>query len=282
MIAPFRTVLCAAFLALAVLPFPAGATVTVTPMAVLIEGRERYADVNLINTSEREESYEIGWLFYRMEEETGSYEIIDSAPGDFDLTQNLVFSPRRVTLQPGATQKVRLALRLKGEPPEPGDYRAHLEMKQVSPPEIPHTVDLSGPGATEKPKIQVGIAVSVGFSIPVVYRVGESDATAVMGDITTHIHPKTGKIAARVPIAREGNVYGLMGNLSVYHTPRGGSETLVGEIKNANIFPEINRRVFDVTLNTSTLGQGSLRVVYQHFDKTENMVFAEREIVIGQ
>lgn len=277
-----RAALLSLLLVFAVIPFAAMATVTITPTAVLIEERDRYADVNLINTSDKEESYEIGWRFYRMEEETGAYQNIDSSISEFDLTRNLIFSPRRVTLQPKTTQKIRLALRLKDAPPVPGDYRAHLEMKQTetAPPLPPEdSAPATDPG---KPKVQIGIGVSVGFSIPVVYRIGKSDVAAIMGDITTHVDAKSGKIVADVPVARKGENFGLMGHLSVYHTPRGGSEKLVGEVKNANIFPEITSRTFHVTLSTPTLESGSLRVIYKDFDLTKDVIFAERTAIIGQ
>jgi hypothetical protein len=195
-------------------------------MAVVIEGRNRYADVNLINTGAERKSYEMGWLFYRMSEETGNYEVANRPTTEFDLTQSLIFSPRRVALGPNETQKIRLALRLKGEPPAPGDYRAHLEMKEVADTKQDDTKDITGTDNDEKKKASVGVGVSVGFSIPIIYRVGDSNATATLGDISTRIEPKTNRLEAVVPVSRSDSPYGLVGHMLVYYTPPGGPEAI--------------------------------------------------------
>jgi len=248
------------------------AGVTITPNTVVIEGRERYADVTLVNQDTKPNTYEMGWRFNRQDEETGKYQSIDKPTTEWDLSQNAVFSPKRITLMPGTTQKVRLALRLKGEPPAPGDYRGHLEFKEASPPPVNTT--------TGKP--QVGINIRVGFAVPVVYRVGESNATAQIGQVSTQINPKNGKIEAVVPIIKSQSPYGIMGELEVFYKPNGGEETNIGGIVNANIFPEITRRTFRPGLRISDLKAGTLRIVYKDRVASKNLVYTEKTIRIGQ
>lgn len=275
------------------LPQPARANITITPMAVMIEGRDRYADVNLINTGDEITTYQMGWQFYRMLEGTGNYELVTTPVGDFDLSKHMVFTPRQVTLQPRETQKIRLALRLQGEPPPPGDYRVHLEFKkvknqaelalqaqQLAAKEAAAAADAGKEG--EKKRLEVGIGVNVSFSIPVIYRVGDSDVTATIGEVKTQINPKSGKIEAFIPIIRSGGNFGLPGHLIVYYKPAGGEETMVSEVKNANVFPEVNTRVFQRPLNTPTLSGGTLRIVYKDSGKDKNIVFAEKTVPIGQ
>lgn len=254
------------------------ATVTVTPMTILIEGRDRYADVNLINTTDKTESYEIGWRFFRMTGTDGIYETSETSITDFDLTQHIIFTPRKVTLEPKSTQKVRLALRLNGEPPPPGDYRGHLEFTQVK---AAPAAKKSSSAPTDKPKQKMQVGMNVAFSIPVVYRVGESDTTAVMGNISTAINEKTRKIEVTVPVTRTGQ-YGILGQLRVYYTPSGGGEFLAGEIRNANIFPEVNERNFKVILSADTLSGGTLRVVYKNLDRKNEIIFAEKTVPIAK
>lgn len=262
----------------------AQATVTITPTAVVIEGRNRYADVNLINTSDKETSYEIGWRFYRMTEGTGAYVDVTGPTTAFDLSQYLIYSPRRVTLTPGASQKIRLALRLTGEPPEPGDYRAHLELKEAEAPPPPPSddppADAGDTAQDGRKKISVGIGVSVGFSIPVVYRVGEAPVTATIGTVTRAVNPRTGRIELSIPVTRAEGPYGIVGHLQVFYTAPGGQETIVGEVKNANIFPEINARTFTVPIRVDNLNGGSLRVVLRDADRKKDIVFAETTIPV--
>jgi len=246
---------------------PVLASVTLTPTLVIIEGRNRYADVSLINTSNEPGNYEVSWVFHKMDENTGFYQNVDKSLTDFDLTQHLALTPKRVALGAQAVQKVRMGLRLKDGPPPPGDYRAHLQFR-----EIPQ----DAPAANETQKgVKVGVKVNVGFSIPVVYRVGESDATGTIGDVRTEINQKLGKIAVVVPITRSESAYGLLGELVIYY-----KDDVVGRIRNANIFTEIRRRDFRVPLNINQLSGGNLRIVYKAFKK--DIVFAERIVSVGQ
>jgi hypothetical protein len=259
---------------LGIAAYPALATVTVTPMIAVIEGRNRYADINLINTSDKTESYQITWRFYKMKEGEGTYDNADASLTDFDLSQHLVMTPRRVSIEPGGMQKIRLGLRLKGEPPAPGDYRAHLMLmqdKDVNAAPVP-------PQPLEKGKVMIGVGVNVGLSIPVVYRVGESDVKAVIGDVSRQINPNSGKIELLIPITREGEGrYGIYGDLKVM---RDGE--MLGEIANANIFDEVQTRVFKVVLNVSELSGGNLEVIYKHYDKLNPTVFAQKTVPVGR
>lgn len=255
---------------------PAHATITITPMFVVIEGRERYADVNLINTSDEKQTYDIKWRYFKMDDVTGQYQNLETSPTAFNIADNMVYTPKRVTLAPRETQKVRLALRLKGEMPAPGDYRAHMEFSQVRPElENPQTEEALG----EK-SAKVGVKLSVAFSIPVIYRVGDDDAKATMGEITTAVNNESHQLEMSVPVTREGTT-SLMGDLTAYHTPTGGTRTMVGQIKNANIFPEAKTRLFKFPLTVQTLGSGTVEVVLRDADLEKNVVFATRTIKIA-
>lgn len=245
------------------------ANVTVTPTLIMIEGRDRYADVSLINTGDIVKSYEMRWRFFAMQESTGLYQEREGSTTDFDLSQHIVFTPRKVTLGPQQPQKIRLGLRLKGEPPPPGDYRAHMEFMS----------EKRAPNVSKKPGEKgapVAIGINVGFSIPVVYRVGESDAVATIGDITTRINEKRKAIEALVPVTRSGGPFGIIGRMVIYH-----DDKIVGEVKNANIFPEISQRVFKIILSTDQLAAGTLKAVYYGVDKHKDEIFAEKTMRIG-
>lgn len=261
-----------ALIAGAAAAWPALATVTVTPMIAVIEGRERYADINLVNPGETTESYAMSWKHMKMLPGDGKYEELEASATPFDLTQHIVMTPRRVTIEPGGMQKIRLGMRLKGEPPAPGDYRAHLEMMQDNKP-----AETKSDKAYEKGQVSMGVQILVGVSIPVIYRVGVSDASATMGNISTQINPATKQIEALVPVTRSGGPFGLYGHMIVRY---GGK--VVGEMKNANIFPEIDQRTFVIPLNVETLSGGSLDIVYKHYDPRNETVFAQKTSSVGR
>lgn len=260
---------------------PSPANVTITPTIVVIEGRQRYADVNLINVTDKPHTYAIGWRFLKMVNDSGSYDNIDKPLTDFDLTQNIVYTPKRVTIDPNGLQKIRLGLRLKGEPPAPGDYRAHLELKDVGTPDtlpiVEQPKDLPPKSSPEQKAVTVGVKVNVGFTIPVVYRVGESTATPVIGTVTTAVD-KQGRPEIVIPVTKVGGeTYGVLGGIKVFY-----QDKMVGEVKNANIFPEIKSRTFRIPLTVKELSGGSVRIVYKHYDPSKDITYAEKTIAVGK
>jgi P pilus assembly chaperone PapD len=258
----------------AVMPVvPAKAAITITPTLVVIEGRARYADVNLVNSGDLLSTYAIGWRYYKMEEGTGGYLNSEGSTTDFDLGKNMIFTPRRIAIDPQQVQKIRLGLRLKGEPPPPGDYRAHLELKEVP-------ADAAAPAQDKKPGqrgASVGVKVNVGFTIPVVYRVGESDAKVEIGKIETRINQKSGRIEVLVPATKSKSNFGILGRLEIYY-----KDDLVGQVKNANIFPEINQRTFKIPLTVNTMSGGSLHIVYKDFHKDQDNILTEKTVPVGR
>lgn len=251
---------------------PSKANVTITPTLVVIEGRTRYADVSLINVTEAPHTYAIGWRYMKMVADDGSYENVDKSLTDFDLAQNIVFTPKRVTLEPQGLQKIRLGLRLKGEPPAPGDYRAHLELRDVG-----RALDNTTSGPEEKKGAAVGVKVNVGFSIPVVYRVGESTATPVIGTVTTGVDAY-GRPEIIIPVTKAGGeTFGILGRLQVVY-----NDKIVGEVKNANIFAESKGRTYKIPLSVEKLSGGTVRVIYRHYDVANDTIYAEKTIPVGQ
>jgi hypothetical protein len=271
------------FLFLALLsgvPEAARADLAITPTIVVIEGRNRYADINLINTGDKPVTYDMNWRFMQMVEGKMSYKTADASLTDFDLSKNSVFTPRKVTLEPKIRQKIRIALRLKGEPPAPGDYRAHMEFVMGGAEALKEKQAKTGAESVGGPhKTVVGVGIRVGYSIPVIYRVGESNVRAEIGSVTTQVN-KAGKLEANVELSRTEGPYGVIGHLYIYHV-KGGEQVKIGEIANANIFPEIRTRVFTVPLSATSLTEGQIHLVLKNALKgREQEVLTEKTISI--
>lgn len=267
-----KAVLTGLCLAFALMAPPASASLSITPTLVTIEGRDRYADVHLVNPTDRTATYEIKWRFFEMQEGSGNYKARETSVTQWDLAKHLVFTPRRVTIEPQSAQKVRLGLRLAGEPPAPGEYRAHLEFMKIPDPTPILQADAE---RKEKAEAAVGVKVNVGFSIPVIYRVGESNASAKIGQVS--IKPENNKIEATVEITKPAGPYGIAGDLTLLHKGE-----VVGQVKNANIFPEIQTRVFNVPLTTNSISGGNLEIVYSDFNPKKKLVYDRKIMAVGQ
>tara|TARA_R110001592_G_scaffold20926_9_gene84616 strand:- start:2631 stop:3479 length:849 start_codon:yes stop_codon:yes gene_type:complete len=240
------------------------ANILITPTRVVFEGRERFASVTLANNGDKARTYNIDWVYFKMNEGDGTYKVEDAPPTDFDLSKYLVYSPRRVTLAPGASQKVKLALRRPNEIPE-GDYHVHLRF--AVDPEMPEDIIEHQGRDIQKGEGRSGAAirVNVSYSIPVILIVGKPDVEARIGALSLKRNENTGGLSALIPVERVGKPYSILGHMYVYHVDDKGNEDKVGEISNAHIFAEANNRVFDVSLIKEISG-GSLRVVLDRYD----------------
>jgi len=105
--------------------------------------------------------------------------------------------------------------------------------------------------------------------------VGKPDVQAAIGDLKMQRSPESNALQAVFHVERTGKPYSVLGHLFVYHKGNDGKEELVGQISNAHIFPEVNKRLFEVTLTKEVSG-GSLRVVMKHYDPEQNLTYAER------
>ena len=246
----------------------------ITPTRVVFEDRDRFSSITIVNTGTKTRTYNIGWIFFKMIEGAGNYENVATPPSDFDLSKHIVYSPRRVTLQPGVSQKVRLALRRPGEIPD-GDYHIHLKFS-VDPDAPEDIVDKQSEEISKGGgRSGAAVAINVSYSIPVILIVGKPNVTASIGDLEMRRNKETGGLHAVFPVERVGGAYSVLGHIYVYHTGADGLEELVGEISNAHIFPEVDVRKFDVAL-TKEVTAGKLRIRIEHYNKLKGIIYAER------
>ncbi len=248
----------------------ARADIMITPIQVVFEGRERFANVTIVNTGNKTNSYELAWVSLRMKDGGGGrYEKAKAPSSTFDLPKHIVFAPKRVTLGAGSKQKIRLALRRPANIPD-GDYHAHLKFMPV-----PSDNSQSEGDNIDKGNPSVGVKVIVSYSIPVILRSGEVNVISEMGDMVLSRNENTGLLVADIPIHRSGSNYSILGSLFVYHIDSNGKENLVGELGNAYILPEASNRIFRVNL-TKNISGGSLRVVLRSYDKNNPFTYVER------
>lgn len=249
-----------------VLSATANANILITPTRIVFEDRDRFSVVTLVNNGDTVKSYEMDWVHFSVD---GNGEVtmqMEKTGGGFDLSEHIVFSPRRVTLEPGAKQKIRLALRRPETIPD-GDYSVHFRFHA-----LPDPVLVLEPG--QEKKMEASIKINVSYTIPVVLRVGEARVTADIGQINMSRN-NTGALDINIPVTRSDSPYAVLGWLKVFHETTNGEE-LVGEISNAHIFTEMSRRDFVVPLKKELSGGGRLRIVLRYYDLSSDVVYAEK------
>lgn len=253
----------------------ARADLTITPIRVVFEGRDRSATIELINLTDRTNTYRLKWLEMKMGK-SGRFEL---GPADEDspysFTKMVLFTPRQVTIEPRGHQTIRLSLRRPADLP-PGEYRAHLSMIRLARqgPEKPD------PNAKD---LSMEMKVNLGFSVPVIVRSGDDRDLKI-----SLISPKLGltpdKVAPKpllnIDVHRETGKFSTYGTVHVYWTPKKGSEKEIGVAGNVALYPELDTRTINVPLKENPT-DGSLRIVYRGKYESEGKTWAEKSFPIG-
>ncbi len=139
----------------------------VAPTRVVFEGRDRAAQLSLVNKGSATSTYRISVVNMRMQPDGNLVEIAQPDPGQEFADKLFRYSPRQVTLEPGASQAIRLLLRKPADLAE-GEYRSHLMMRAV-PDNQGQSVEVPTQGAA------VTLIPIFGIAIPVIVRHGELD-----------------------------------------------------------------------------------------------------------
>lgn len=229
---------------------PAQARLDILPNKVVMDPRDRSAEVTVINLFDQPSLYRVSLLNYRQNAD-GTYTTLDTPLNpNFDPATAVRYSPRQFQLPPGGRQKIRISLRKPNDLPE-GEYRFHL---------LATRFEVDKPGAVTKNGVD--LKMNVGVAIPVVVQHG---AVQTGGQImTTKIVPQEdnpSKQDMEVTIARSGNG-SAVGQLAIYQNDAGGNPQRIGFISNFNVFSENTQRMIAVPLRWDPRGRGPVRLVY--------------------
>lgn len=144
----------------------------VAPTRVVFSGRDRSAELILKNQGTTPTTYRLS-LFDLDIADDGS--VTPTENYAMSAAEYIRFSPRQVTLEPGAMQKVKLLLR-KPMDLAAGEYRSHLKFSAL--PNKAMGEDVEAQQVAEG--ISVKLIPLIGLSIPVIAQHGELDANANM------------------------------------------------------------------------------------------------------
>lgn len=256
----FTAALLLAAMILAVLP--AHADLMINPTRIVFDKNRRSAQIDLINDSATSATYRLALVNRRMTD-AGEFNAIDTAgPGDAFADGMLVYSPRQITLAPGAQQLVRIALR-KPEELAPGEYRSHLFFEKVA--DTTAAQNIENLGRAPAGEVGVSITALLGVSIPVIVRHGDTAAEVSIDHLALEPAGAGQAPLLSLQLNRSGN-RSVFGDLTVSFKPQGGAGQVIGKAGGLAVYtPNPLRRT---TLNLRmppglALAHGTLSVTYQ-------------------
>jgi P pilus assembly chaperone PapD len=227
--------------------------VSVIPNRVVLEGRERAAEVMLKNSGSSRASFRVSMVEKDMTEE-GRLADRTRREGEITAADLVRFTPRQVDLDPGETQIVRLQLRKPENLPD-GEYRSHLLLQGIPPARKAEPIE----GDNADRTVSFGITQVLGISIPIIVRHGSltAEVTLSHGDPVFY-QPKYENSAPVINlwVERKGN-RSVIGDMKVT-LESGGSKpkgTVLWEVKSVGIYTNLTRRKIFLGVPAAAGGQ---------------------------
>ncbi|MFQ5775251.1 MAG: molecular chaperone [Kiloniellaceae bacterium] len=248
----------------------------VSPTRIVLEGRTRTAQISLLNKGSQPATYRISIVNMRMTE-TGKFETIEEPEADQKFADRLIrFAPRQVTLEPGATQTVRVMLRKPKDLP-PGEYRSHLYFRAVPPPGAGRSVEATG----SSEGIQISLTVIPGVTIPLIVRQGTLSATATLSDFrfVDLNGPEGPKLSFRINRKGDRSLFGDV--TAAYFAAGSDREFVVARANKLAVYAPNASRVLVLPLRLPDgvrLKGGRLRVTYQARPEEGGQVIGQADI----
>jgi P pilus assembly chaperone PapD len=220
-------------------PSPALADIMLYPTRIVIEGSKRSAQVEIVNRGQEPETYRLNIVNRRMSD-LGEIVPADTAqPGEQFADALLRYTPRQITLQPGASQTVRLSVRKPSDLP-PGEYRSHLQFDRV--PDSAGSADLEQAAMAASNELSIVLKALIGASIPVIVRHGQTNASVTLGSLKFEPVKSGASPELSFTFWRTGN-RSTYGDVVAIYTAPGRKPVEVGAAKGIAVYvPNAERR----------------------------------------
>lgn len=249
--------------------FPAEARIDIVPQKIVIQDRDRNGEFTVLNLMDVAGTFRIEIVNFTQDEQGVYKEQAVPLNEQFDPKEIVRLSPRQFRIEPGGRQKVRLSLRKPANLPE-GEYRFHVKAIRLAQGDERQGADGNS----------VSVIANIGITIPVVVRHGKIDGQASFRsvDFAPPTQTNNGRPAFDVIIDRQGQA-STVGMLEVLLVNGRGQAKQIGQIKNMNIFTDIDHRKVRVPLDDVDLQGQKIKIRYiDSVDKKS--VFDEKDLTL--
>ena len=238
----------------------AAGNLMVTPTRIVFEQGDRSAQITLVNQGNKSTFFRISFLRQNMTENGEFVAVEDGASGMF-ADPLIRYSPRQVSLQPGQSQVIRLALRKPGDLAK-GEYRSHMLFQALPDPTSTSVEEIT---QQEPNGITIELIPIVGVSIPVIVRHGEMNSKVALANPAIVQGTKTKnyrRIAVNINRQGDGSAYG---DLRATYTPEGGTPIVIAQANSVAVYSNMQTRRFEAPLRLPsdfTLDKGAIDVIF--------------------
>jgi hypothetical protein len=246
------------------------ASLLISPTRISFESRDRNKEIIVVNTSNEVRSYALSWD-EKKQNQFGLYEDLSQSEANaFNIASPyLRFSPRRITLSPGESQRVKLLLRRKADMPIEA-FHSHLKFTLIP-------TSVTAPSDTEQEGISIRMNFFLNYAIPVIIK-NHRKLPEVNLISAVYNSEASGESFGSIELTLENlNGTSSHGNFTVYFKPQGGSKfEPVGYDNAVNIFHEVETMTRSIPLvKALSAPNGRFKLVYEGKEEFTNKLSSE-------
>lgn len=266
---------------------PSGANLNISPKRITFDRNRRSGSIYIFNQGSAPGTFDVSLVdrvmlpngqILPMADAQATPEGRDVASRVKSAQAILQVSPRRVTLNPGQGQTVRL--RIAGAPADPTavELRSHLTISSLPPRDSGTTAEAAAANAPNG-ELRFQINALLGLSVPAIVRLNEPDIRAKVENARITSEQLSGPKAPSTPVlsldlVREG-ANSLFGNLEIRAQGQPREGPAMGLARGVGVYTEINRRTIRIPLSRAPAPGEHLEVTFTDDDTSPGKLLAK-------
>ncbi|MFT7259806.1 MAG: fimbrial chaperone protein [Glaciecola sp.] len=273
----FRT--CAIAILMTVITLQSHADILITPIRVVFGAKDRVQEVIIVNTANESRTYALSWVEMTQLDRIG-YSVLDTnEAATFAKASDFIrFTPRRITLQPGENQRVKLMLRRTSDS-QNQDYRSHLKFTV-----IPNSVlqdNLNNENNSAKgPSIKLNLFLN--YSIPIIIKNESSVQNVTFSNLAFARKSASSSKPALTFALNKTSPGSSFGDITLLFRALNSDDFLpVGYSNNVQVHHETTILNGQISWSESIAVQpGELKVIYKGKQETVDTIYDEASLQI--
>lgn len=245
--------------------------VMISPHRVILEGRNRTAQIRIVNPGDEPLQFRIGLVHMEMDSEGRLLIVKEPTEAQKKVEKMIRFSPRRTYLNPAEAQTIRIMARRAAGVAD-GEYRVHLSL-------VPVPLPPSG-GAPKVKKVEnkttFDINMLIGVTLPIFIRYG--DLTADVTPLRLQLQEGASPFV-NLDLGRTGNRTVTTDVDLFLVSPDGGGEEKVGAVAGAAVYYPAALRTVKIPLSVPAdfrFEGRDLKVVIRDHEDTKRPVLSSK------
>lgn len=258
------------------------ASLLIAPTRVTINDRQRSDELILVNKGSKTQTYRLLWEEKALDQNGNLKKLSKEESKNYPIASPMIrYSPKQVTLKPGARQVVKISVR-RPKNLKDGEYRSYLVLSALPVRRKNTDAQLSDMAMSVKLKLSYSLPVVIRKGVMLQPEVSIADVSLHYKGVKTDSYVEKQKIDVDVlvQLARSG-LYYSNGNLIVrWQGEKEQEEKIVDRIHDVILYPDAAQQKSVLKWDNAIKEAGTLRVTLEGIKSERGKILAEKVIAV--